>query len=154
MKNLPITHNLGFLLPCFFLFYACSHQISSFTAFQEIDKKGWQRTFEPSCEVALDDSLTLYHIDITGRLRYAYVPDSLSLSVQVTAPSGISFCDTVSFAVAHVRSHLWEDFRFPYCSHVRFLETGLWRFSFDHNMGAETLKGVMFVGVSIHKEEP
>ena len=118
---------------------------------QQIDKKGWKPLHSYSCEIVLNDSLSLFYVDITGRFS-RYIPDSLSLIVEVTSPLGSSFCDTLSFAITHKPNRLWADFRFPYCSHVRFSEKGVWRFSFRHYMGVETLTGIEAIGVYIKRE--
>jgi gliding motility-associated lipoprotein GldH len=116
-----------------------------------IDYKGWQQQQELICKVLVHDSLSLFHIDITGRIQNSYFADSLSIIVQVTAPSGNFFCDTVSYGVTPSRYHLWQDFRFPWCSRIRFSETGTWHFSFRHKMEVEVLTGVMAIGVYINK---
>ena len=140
------------LLPFLFLSTACSPEYGSYANMQQIDKTGWQRLCAYSCEAPVYDSLSFYRIDVTGRLRYSCRLDSLSVIVQVTAPAGESFRDTLSFALAHLNDRIWKDFRFPWCSHVQFLEKGTWQFSFWHNMDIDVLTGVTAIGVYIEKE--
>jgi gliding motility-associated lipoprotein GldH len=152
VKSVKISNSILFLFLCLLIENACSQELRSYASFQSIGKEGWHELFEPSCQEVINDSLALFRIDIAGRLKYTYLPDSLSLIVTVTDPLERSFCDTLSFAVAAVRNRPWEDFRFPWCGHVRFLEKGTWRFSFRQNMDVETLRGVIAIGVYIRKE--
>ena len=142
----------AFCLLAFCLLASCTPNPISYASTQQIDKKGWHSDEELICEVLIEDSLSLFHVDVTGRIQYTCPHDSLSLIIQVTNPLDSSFRDTLSFVVSRVNNHLWEEFRFPYCSNVRFSAPGKWLFSFRHNMSDETLKGVMAIGVYITKQ--
>ena len=132
---------------------SCSHVPRSVAAMQLIDKNGWDQQHAVVCKILVKDSLSLYHIDVTGRLRNTYPFDSLSTIVQVTAPSGRSFSDTVFFTTTHPRNRPYSDFRFSYCSNVCFSERGTWEFSFLHQMDVQILKGVMSIGIYMEKEK-
>jgi hypothetical protein len=98
------------------------------------------------------DTISLFHFDITGRISRNFPLDSLSLRVNVTAPSGGSFADTLSFCITRNPNHLWTDFRFPYCSHICFSEGGDWHFTFWQNTSIERLYGMTALGVYFTKE--
>jgi len=119
---------------------------------EEIRTDGWNRHDSIAFEIPVQDSLSRYHIDIIGRVRNTYLPDSLSLILRVNAPSGASFTDTLSLGLTHNYDRIWEDFRFGYCSHVRFTQKGIWRFYLWHQMDPEILKGVFSVGLCVKKE--
>lgn len=119
---------------------------------QELPTVGWDRLHGLIFDLPLHDSLSYYHIDLTGRLRNTYHYDSLSIILQVSAPDGASFCDTVSLGLIHANDRIWEDFRFGYCSKVTFSQKGIWRFELRHNMDRDLLKGISAIGVSIQKE--
>ncbi|MCL2727106.1 MAG: gliding motility lipoprotein GldH [Bacteroidales bacterium] len=136
----------------FLLFSACSLELRNQASMLPIDSEGWHASCVYTCEATITDSLSFYHVDITGRLRHNYRHDSLSVIMEVTAPSGDSFCDTLTYSVAHIRGTLWEDFRIPYCSHVCFSQTGTWQFSFRQNMDTELLTGVVAIGVYLHQD--
>lgn len=147
-KSVFLSNFLIFFFPLYF-FTTCTRELTVYASFRQIERGRWKQDQEYTCEVLLEDSILLHHIDITGRFKYTYPFDSLSLAVTVTAPSGGSFCDTLSFGLTNSRHQLWGEFRFPYCSGVRFTEKGVWRFSFCHNMEEETLHGVTAIGVFI-----
>jgi len=152
MKRAKKRSSISLILLGFIILSACSLELRNLASMLSIDKKGWHASDTYLCEVEIADSLSFYHVDITGRLRHNYRPDSLSLIVAVTAPSGDSFCDTLSYSVVHLRGTLWEDFRIPYCSRVRFSQMGTWQFSFRQNMDTETLKGIVAIGVYLQQD--
>lgn len=149
--NLRLNLSLHFLLPCLFLLACTPTGPGSYASTQQIAKEGWPKQYALICEVQIEDTISLFHIDITGRIRNTYLLDSLSLIVEVTSPLGCSFCDTLSFGLTNTRNRLWEEFRFPYCSDVCFSETGRWQFTFRHNMEDEVIEGVMSAGVYIRR---
>ena len=132
---------------------SCLGETHYFSLMQEVKADGWSRRDGLFYELPVQDSLSLYHIDIVGRLRYNYAPDSLSLLLRVEAPSGEWFCDTIHFGLLHAHDRLWEDFRFDYCSHLCFTQKGIWRFELRHNANADILKGVSAIGFYINKEK-
>ena len=120
---------------------------------QDLPAIGWNRQNGLAFDFPLHDSLSYYHIDLIGRLRNTYTQDDLSLILQVNAPSGVWFRDTVYFGLIHAYDRIWEDFRFSYCSKVAFAQKGVWRFELWHNMDTDPLKGVLAIGLSIRKED-
>jgi len=134
------------------LFTSCVNDPSTYAVMQPIQKEGWQLQDPYTCKVVINDTISLYRLDITGRLHYAFARDSLLLVLQVTAPSQRSFSDTLSFAVAHMSHRLWNDFRLPYNNRIRFAEKGEWQFSFWQHTDLQMLTGVKAIGIYITKE--
>ena len=132
---------------------SCMREPGYLSLMQEVPPKGWSRHDTLTMEMAVRDSLLLYHIDLIGRLRSVYDQDSLSVVLRVYAPNGTSFTDTLSFGVTHAYDRIWEDFRFGYCSHVCFTQKGIWRFDLWHHMNTDMLKGVFAIGLYIKRED-
>lgn len=153
MNNNHSLCSLRPLLLCFFLFFSCSRHPNNYASFMRFERGGWRQQQNALCEVLIEDTLSLFHIDITGSINYFYFFDSLSVVLTVSAPSGESFADTLSFGFTKDRRNLCEDFRFPYCSQVQFKEAGVWKFSFHHNMGVGVLRGVWCLGVFVEIDE-
>ena len=146
-------HNSGRFFLCLLLvFFSCVGEPKYLSLIEKIPAEGWNRQIPFTFEIPIPDSLSLYHIDIIGRVRNIYVPDSLTLVLRVNAPSGASFTDTLSLGLTHTYDRIWEDFRFSYCSHVRFTQKGIWRFELWHQMDSEILKGVFAIGLYAKKE--
>jgi len=151
MKRTKKPNSVRLALLGLLFFSACLPELRNLASTLPIDIKGWRADSVYTCEVTITDSLSFYEIHITGRLRHNYRPDSFSVILEVTAPSGDSFCDTLSYSVAHLGT-LWEDFRIPYCSHVCFSQTGTWQFSFSQNMDTDLLVGVVAIGVYLKQD--
>jgi len=134
------------------LLASCGEAPKSLALMREVEARGWSRRDSFSFDMPVRDSLSLYHIDIVGRLRNTYLHDSLRVILHVSAPSGEWFRDTVRLSLTHDHDRLWEDFRFAYCSRVRFTQTGVWRFDLWHYMDAEILKGVSAIGLYVKRE--
>jgi len=134
------------------VFAACAHDTLGYAVVQSPPTDGWKRQQPLSFEVPVKDSLSLFRIDITSRFRNHYTSNLFLAVLQVTAPSGDQFCDTLSFPITHTYNRLWNDFKFPYCSHVQFAQKGTWRFTVWHCMEENELKGVSAIGLYIEKE--
>jgi len=135
------------------LLASCTEAPKTFALMQEIPSGNWRRQDSLSFELPVRDSLRLYHIDIIGRLRNTYAMDSLRVILKVSAPSGIWFRDTVHVVLTRAYDRLWEDFRFSYCSRIKFAQKGVWRFELWHYMDTEILKGVSAIGFYIKQKD-
>jgi len=147
--RLSITPILAVAL-CGVLF-ACGARGDS-TQIQDLPVTGWEQQEPVHFFYTAIDSVYHYNIDIGGRVFFNYFPDRFSVVLQVTAPSGSYFRDTLSCPVPHVADQLWSDFRLPYYRHVRFTETGEWRFSLIQNMNAAIIQGVSSIGIYIEQD--
>ena len=131
--------------------FACGEREDS-SQMQNLPATGWEQDGPVHFIYAATDSVERYSMGIEGRIRYDYFPDKLSIVLQVTAPSGAYFRDTLSCPVPHTADRLWSDFRLPYYRHIRFTETGEWRFSITQNMNVSPIMGIGSIGIYIEKD--
>lgn len=127
-----------------------------FSGNYHMEDKQWSMYDPARYAFTIEDTLSLYNIDLSVRTSTDYPYRNLYLFVVTAFPSGTTVTDTVHAMVADEKGK-WlgrgagdlRELTIPYKSNVYFPELGEYHFRVIHGMRDTLLKGVYDMGIRI-----
>jgi gliding motility-associated lipoprotein GldH len=142
-----------------FLFSSCNSDVV-FSGSEEMEKNTWNLMNVLNFNVEAKDTATSNNIIFTIRTGSDYPFRNIYLFVTTTSPEGKTIGDTLNFYLADERGK-WlgkgvgdvRSLNLPYKSNVYFPVAGTYRFSIQHGMRTEDLRGVYDFGMRVEKHK-
>lgn len=143
---------LIFLLP---VLSACDRDVV-FSGSSAMDKNTWNLNNKVVFEVPVSDTLNSSNVLFTIRTGSSYPFRNLYLFVSTISPDGKTISDTLQYFLADEKGEWYgkgfgdiKELNLPYKSNVYFPRKGTYRFSIQHGMRTEDLKGVYDFGLRV-----
>jgi gliding motility-associated lipoprotein GldH len=118
----------------------------------------WKLMDVSSFKTEINDTLTSNNIFFTIRSGSSYPFRNIWLFVTTTSPEGKSITDTLQYNLADEKGKSIgkgfgdiHELDLPYKSNVYFPAKGIYKFSIQHGMRVEDLKGIYDFGLRIEK---
>ena len=151
------SYSLIFIISLLYLLPACRNNIV-FTDSIAMPAQKWELMNIPSFSVSVDDTLKSNNVIFTIRTGSSYPFRNIFLFVKTTSPAGVSITDTLQYYLADEKGNWYgkgfgdiHELNLPYKSNVYFPVSGTYRFTVQHGMRVEDLKGVYDFGLRIEK---
>jgi len=144
---------------CALLFVSCQNRVVFEQTF-DIPNSAWQKNISANITMPAppDTTADYYRLVINLRNTEDYAYRNIFFFITATAPDGSSLCDTMQYELANERGkwlgkvgRYWVDHRLLYRSRIRFPQQGDYRFSIQHGMRADTLRGIGAIGLRLEK---
>ncbi|NPA68484.1 MAG: gliding motility lipoprotein GldH [Chlorobi bacterium] len=157
MPNKKILLLSGLIILLFFT--DCKKNVL-YRASTEIQNKTWQIGDSICFNTEIKDTKNYYNIFINLNIDENFLTENIWLFVKSTSPSGNILNDTVMFYITD-KNGKWLGKKhgntiknkFLYKPHVKFPETGNYKFCLNHGMRKNDLPKINSVGISIEKSE-
>ncbi len=137
--------------------YGC-HQNTLFEKNTTIYNALWNKFEIISFDVNIEDTAAKYNFFINVRNKTDYDYANLYLFMNTKYPSGDISRDTIECILADKNGKWfgkgWGKYRFlslPLGNHIKFLQKGLYTFSFEQAMRTDTLHNISDIGIRIEK---
>jgi gliding motility-associated lipoprotein GldH len=122
----------------------------------------WNKDAALKFALPVEDTLEWYSLSIDLRNRTDYGFQNLYLFINISAPNGNTFADTLNFVLAYDDGKwtgsggLFSKFRentFLYRKYIRFPEPGVYTVNVRHGMRKDELEGISSVGLILNYSE-
>lgn len=152
-----INKYFGFCIVILLIVAGCDNKVvySESTA---MNNNTWNLMDILTFEVPVDDTVNSNNVFFTVRTGSAYPFRNIFLFVNTISPDGNTISDTLEYYLADESGEWYgkgfgdiKELKLPYKSNVYFPLKGTFRFTLQHGMRTEDLKGVYDIGVRIEK---
>ncbi|MFC2176613.1 gliding motility lipoprotein GldH [Bacteroidota bacterium] len=154
-------YNLALVTVMVMLLSACGYGLL-FDKNKEIPNKTWERSNLLRFDVEVEDSLASYDFYLNIRNEGTYPYSNLYMFINTTFPNGKSARDTVECILANASGRwlgnglgdIWDN-KILFKKNIRFPNTGIYKFEFEHGMRTKDLPSIIDVGMCIepHKSK-
>ncbi len=129
-----------------------------FSGSAAMDKNTWDLMNKVTFEVPVSDTVHSNNIFFTIRTGTSYPYRNIYLFVTTMSPDGKTIGDTLQYFLADEKGEWYgkgfgdiKELNLPYKSNVYFPKKGTYRFTLQHGMRTQELKGVYDFGLSVVK---
>lgn len=152
------TYGFFILIPLAFLFSGCNENVI-YEKSQDIASEGWHINEVVTFEKEIRDTTLLHDIYLNVRNNNEYPYSNLYVFFHTIFPDGTIYKDTIEMILAD-RQGQWtgEGFgkiksnSFHFRKDVWFPIEGEFKFTIQHGMREETLKGITDIGIRIERK--
>lgn len=145
---------LLFLLP---VFSSCDRNVV-FSGSEVMERNTWNLMNKLTFDVPVSDTVNSNNVLFTIRTGTSYPFRNIYLFVGTTSPDGKTIGDTLQFFLADEKGKWYgkgfgdiKELNLPYKSNVYFPRKGTYRFTIQHGMRDQDLKGVYDFGLRVLK---
>jgi gliding motility-associated lipoprotein GldH len=146
------------LLPAVLILLSSCNNDIIFADSMPIEGNTWNLSDIATFDVHVDDTVTAGSVIFTIRTGAGYPFRNIYLFVSTSAPDGTSISDTLRYNLADENGNWYgkglgdiNELDLPYKMNVYFPQKGVYRFSIQHGMRTQDLKGVFDFGIRIVK---
>ncbi|MDR0385161.1 MAG: gliding motility lipoprotein GldH [Prevotellaceae bacterium] len=161
--TIKIKHKpfLSLFLITLFL-YSCTDKSSVWRQDTVIASCRWNKDSLLKFIIPAEDTVSWYSLSVSLRNRTDYSFQNLYLFLNIEAPNGNTYTDTLNFILAHDDGHwtgsgrAYSKYRenvFPYREYIRFPEKGNYSVTLRHGMRKDNLEGIFSVGLALKYSE-
>ncbi|HLN20276.1 MAG TPA: gliding motility lipoprotein GldH [Bacteroidales bacterium] len=148
------------LLPAvvIFLFLSACNSSVVFSDARAMKNNSWNLMDILSFDIPVEDTINSNNVFFTVRSGTSYPFRNIYLFVSTTSPDGKTISDTLQYFLADESGNWFgkgfgdiKELKLPYKSNVYFPRKGNYRFTVQHGMRTEDLKGIYDFGIRIEK---
>lgn len=136
---------------------ACDRNVI-YSGYTSMDNSTWNLMNVARFEIPVDDTAASTNVFFTIRTGSAYPFRNIWLFVSTISPDGKIVGDTLQYYLIDEQGKRYgkgfgdiRELNLPYKSNVYFPASGIYRFSVQHGMREEELKGVYDIGIRVEK---